>query len=65
MVETVYTQGFRAGQANEQERIIKVLAEAVCYSTDENDPTHEECYCWIEMPLYKVIALVEGKQNGH
>lgn len=25
MVETVYTQGFRAGQANEQERIIDLM----------------------------------------
>lgn len=27
MVETVYTQGFRAGQANERERIIELLID--------------------------------------
>lgn len=51
MVDTPYTQGFRAGQANERERIIKLL---------------EEAKTWLEdYDVDELIGQIKEEQNGH
>lgn len=47
MVETVYTQGFRAGQANERERIIKLLMQGEMCEGKSWHIIEDACKCEI------------------
>jgi len=52
-MDTEYTKGFRAGQAYEIERIIKLLEEAECQGEDDWCGTIEQA-----------IELIKGETNG-
>lgn len=45
----------------ERERIVKLLSDKYGYCSANDAPEHEECYGWIEEPIYKVIAVIRGE----
>jgi hypothetical protein len=58
MADTEYTKGFRAGQANEQERIIKLL-EANKKWCNADDYSYLGCDC----PWHLAIALIKEENK--
>jgi hypothetical protein len=60
MNETPYTQGFRAGQINERDRIIKMLLNRA--EIDKCD-CGNDCAKW-DSGFNTAIALIKGNENG-
>lgn len=48
-------------EKRERERIVKLLSDRYGYCSANDAPEHEECYGWIEAPIYKVIAVIRGE----
>ena len=66
MADTDYTQGFRAGQANEQERIINLMnSHRVVFSLDSFEPVLSCNKCGnvsADQPSHLMRLIKEGNK---
>ena len=67
MSETAYTQGFRAGQETEQERVINLMnSHRVVFSLDSFEPVLSCNKCGnvtSDQPSH-LMRLIKGNENG-
>lgn len=62
MADTEYTKGFRAGQANEQERIINLINDfSSKYATDAQTPLHKMIVETYQMNSLFIICLIKNE----